>query len=65
LGGGVSDLSDLEKEIDKLFEGAVTQEQRNEVWATMLECIHEILDDEEWANFKKHFFEGLAKKFAH
>jgi hypothetical protein len=61
----MSDLSDLEKEIDKLFEGAVTQEQRNDVWAVMRECIYEILDDEEWARFKKQLFEGLAKKFAH
>jgi hypothetical protein len=61
----MSDPDDLEKEIDKLFEGAVTQEQRNEVWAAMLECIHEIFDDEEWASFKKQLLEGIAKKFAH
>jgi hypothetical protein len=61
----MSDLSDLEKEIGKLFEGAVTQEQRNDVWAVMLECIYEILDDEERARFKKQLFEGPAKKFAH
>jgi hypothetical protein len=41
-------VSDLEKEIARVFETAVTPEQRKEFWAAFLELIYEVSDDEEW-----------------
>jgi hypothetical protein len=58
-------MSDIEEEIDKLFKEAVTQEQRNEVCTAFLECVYEVLDDEEWARFRKRLDEVIAKRSAH
>ena len=58
-------MSDVKKEIDKLFETAVTPEQRREFWEAFLECVCEIFDDEEWARFRKHLNEAIAKRNAH
>jgi hypothetical protein len=58
-------VSDLEKEIARVFETAVTPEQRKEFWAAFLELIYEVSDDEEWARFRKQFDEAIAKRSAH
>jgi hypothetical protein len=58
-------MSDAEEEIDKLFKGAVTPEERKELWAAFLECVYQISDDEEWARFRKLLDEVIAKRSAH
>jgi hypothetical protein len=58
-------MSDVEKEIDKLFKAAVTPEQRKTLWADIFETLYEIYDDEEWARFRKQFDEAIAKRSAH
>ena len=46
-------MSDVEKEIDKLFKAAVTPEQRKELWTAFLEYLYEVSDDEQWAGYRK------------
>jgi hypothetical protein len=58
-------LRRFSEELDKLLEGATTQEERNKVWAVIFEHIHEVYDDEEWANFIKPFRVEVAKRNAH
>ncbi len=58
-------MRDVKKEIDKLFETAVTPEQRKEFLAAFLELIYEVSDDEEWAILRKQFDEAVAKRGAH
>ncbi len=58
-------LIELKKATDDLFASAKTQEERNEVWRFILEHIHEISDDDEWASFRKRLDEAMAKKGAH
>jgi hypothetical protein len=57
-------MSDLGKVLDELLKGAVTQEQRNEIWVALLEALKEVSDDEEWARFRKMLDEIIAKKSA-
>ena len=47
-------MSDLKKEIEKLFEAAVTPEQRKELWAAFLECVYEVSDDEKRRKPPRH-----------
>jgi hypothetical protein len=58
-------LKRFEEELDKLLEAATTQEERNEIRAVVFERIHEVSDDEEWANFMKPIREAIAKRNAH
>ena len=55
---------DLGRVLDELLKGAVTQEQRNEVWVALLEALKGVSDDEEWAQFRRMLDEIIAKKSA-
>ena len=47
MSGHEAALRRFSEELDKLLEGATTQEERNKVWAVIFEHVHEVCDDEE------------------
>jgi hypothetical protein len=53
------------RELEKLLKTSVTSEERKKIWIDVFEWIHEVCDDDEWAIFRKHLEEAIAKRSAH
>ena len=55
----------VHEELEKRLRAASTREQRNKIWTAVFTAIREVSDDEDWAIFRKHLDEEIAKRNAH